>query len=343
MKALHKLGLSITLHCYEYGRPKQDELLKYAETVYYYPRKKSVFDSIGRTPFIVKTRNSAELMANLCKDDSPILFEGLHTCYSLNDERFKNRIKIVRTHNVEHEYYTELAKNNRGLTKRFYSGEARKLRRFESQLNYANHILAIKESDAVHFKQYSSSVQVLPAASKAISENPKQATEAFFLFHGNLSVEENEIGAKWLINEVFSPLNLENKLKIAGKYPSPSLIENCEEHNIELIPNPSEEAIQALIQTARVHVFYSSQATGVKLKLINSLSSSGHIVANENMILGTNLEGLCSLAIDAKEFQSLIQNKIKAELQEEEFQSRISFLNENYSTEKNCLIILKLL
>ena len=132
-------------------------------------------------------------------------------------------------------------------------------------------------------------------------------------------------------------------MKIAGKEPSPSLIENCEEHNIELIPNPSEEAIQALIQTARVHVFYSSQATGVKLKLINSLSSSGHIVANENMILGTNLEGLCSLAIDAKEFQSLIQNKIKAELQEEEFQSRISFLNENYSTEKNCLIILKLL
>ena len=61
------------------------------------------------------------------------------------------------------------------------------------------------------------------------------------------------------------------------------------------------------------------------------------------MILGTNLEGLCSLAIDAKEFQRLIQNKIKAELKEEEFQSRISFLNENYSTEKNCLIILKLL
>jgi len=340
---LHKLGVSVTLHCYEYGRPQQGELLKYAETVYYYPRKKSVFDSIGRTPFIVKTRNSAELMENLCEDDSPILFEGLHTCYSLNDERFKNRTKIVRTHNIEHEYYAELAKNNRGLTKRFYSGEARKLRKFELRLNYANHILAIKESDAVHFKQYSNSVQVLPAASKAISENPKQATKISFLFHGNLSVEENEIGAKWLINEVFLPLNLENKLKIAGKEPSPNLIEICEEHNIDLIPNPSEEAIQALIQDARVHVFYSSQATGVKLKLINSLSSSGHIVVNDNMILGTNLEGVCSLASDADEFQSLIQDKIKAELPEAEFQSRISFLNEHYSTEKNCRTILQFL
>jgi hypothetical protein len=170
LKALHKLGVSITLHCYEYGRPQQDELLKYVETVYYYPRKKSVFDALGRTPFIVKTRNSMGLMENLRKDESPILFEGLHTCYSLNDARLKNRTKIVRTHNIEHEYYAELAKHNRGLIKRFYSGEARKLKKFESQLNYANHILAIKESDAVHFKQYSNSVQVLPTPSSYSTE-----------------------------------------------------------------------------------------------------------------------------------------------------------------------------
>lgn len=282
-------------------------------------------------------------MENLYKDDSPILFEGLHTCYSLNDNRLKNRTKIVRTHNIEHEYYAELAKNNRGLAKRFYSGEARKLKKFESQLKHANHIFAIKESDAVHFTQYSDSVQVLPAASKAISKNPKQVTKASFLFHGNLSVEENEIGAKWLINEVFSLLNLENKLKIAGKDPSPSLIDLCGKHNVELVSNPSEEAIQALIQAARVHVFYSSQATGVKLKLINALSSSGHLVVNDNMILGTNLKGVCSLAKDSKEFQNLIQEKIKTELPEGEFQSRIAFLNEHYNTEKNCRIILQYL
>ncbi|NRA13329.1 MAG: glycosyltransferase [Crocinitomicaceae bacterium] len=343
LKALHKLGVKITLHCYEYGRPQQDELLKYTEAVHYYPRKKSVFDTIGKTPFIVKTRNSKQLMSNLSLDDSPILFEGLHTCYSLDDACLKNRTKIVRTHNIEHEYYAELAKNNKGLTKRFYSGESRKLKKFESQLKYATHILAIKESDANHFKQYSDSLEVLPAASKEISGAAKRETDDSFLFHGNLSVEENEIGAKWLINEVFSNLNLENKLKIAGKDPSPELIKICEKHNVELITNPSEDAIQALIESARVHVFYSSQATGVKLKLINVLSSSGHIVVNENMILGTNLYSVCSLAKDAIEFQNLIQEKIKTELPEVEFHSRIAFLGTNYSTVNNSQILLNLI
>ena len=37
--ALHKHGIKIHLHCFEYGRGKQDELNKYCEEVNYYKRK----------------------------------------------------------------------------------------------------------------------------------------------------------------------------------------------------------------------------------------------------------------------------------------------------------------
>lgn len=343
MKALHKLGVKITLHCFEYGRGEQDELLKYAETVHYYPRKKTIKDSLSRTPFIVKSRNHISLIYNLTLDDSPILFEGLHSCYFLNDSLLRDRLKIVRTHNIEHHYYKELSKHNKGLTKRFYSAEARKLKRFEKNLRHANHILAIKDSDATHFKKYSKSVQVLLASSDEIKITAQQETKPYFLFHGNLSVEENENGAKWLIENVISPLNLENTFKIAGKNPSEELVALCSTNQIDLISDPSSEEMNDLIQSARVHVFHTDQATGVKLKLVNAMASSGHVIVNENMIQGTNLGGQCSLASDQNEFQLLVKNFIETELSAGKFQSRISFLKDNFSTEKNCKIILDLL
>lgn len=343
LKALHKLGLKITLHCFKYGRGEQDELQKYAENVYYYKRKKSIIDSLGRTPFIVKSRNEKVLIDKLCLDDSPILFEGLHTCFFLSDSRLKNRTKIVRTHNIEHEYYSELAKCNKGMAKRFYSWESKKLKRYEVKLKNANHILAIKESDADHFKKYSDSVFVLPASTEEIKTSLQKETQPYFLFHGNLSVEENENGAKWLINEVFLPINQENKLIIAGKSPEPTLIELCKTHGIELISDPSSNEMNRLIEGARVHVFHTEQATGIKLKLIKSMATSGHIIVNENMILGTNLKGHCSLVSTKIEFQKLAQELIQTELSESDFQARIRFLKDNFNTEKNCRIILDLL
>jgi len=341
--ALHKLGVKIILHCFEYGRGEQVELEKYTEKVYYYPRKKSVLDTISKTPFIVKSRNSEVLLENLIKDNFPILFEGLHTCFFLDDPKLKNRTKIVRTHNIEHEYYFELSKHNSGLKKTFYASESKKLEAYEIQLKNADHILAIKNSDAIYFKTLCDSVFMLPASSEDRIISEQKETYPYCLFHGNLSVAENSIAAIWLIENVFSPIDRNNQLKIAGKDPGSDLIKLCSDHKVELIANPSEAELESLIQATRVHVFYSEQSTGVKLKLVNALASSGHVIVNDNMILGTNLMAQCSLAQDNIEFQQLILEKLKSELSEEEFQSRIAFLKDHFSSEKNCKIILDLI
>jgi hypothetical protein len=342
IKALHELGVKITLHCYEYGRGESKELENYVEHVIYYPRRKRLMDVFDKMPFIVKTRASRVLMRNLLMDDSPILFEGLHTTFMLNDERLRNRIRMVRTHNIEHEYYEGLAKLASGFRKKFYSSEAKKLKVYEPRLRYATHIFAIKEDDAFYFKQYCKNTFVLPACAStdigAIGD-----TEPWCLFQGNLSVPENEQGLLWLIEEVFQPYNLTNKLKVAGKRPTDRIISACNTADIELIADPDEEEMHELLHTARVHVFYSEQDTGVKLKLVNALRTTGAILANNKMLRGTDFENMCDETNTPESYASRIESYMVTPMSEIHLEIRRAFIEEYLNPTKNCEQIVQLL
>ena len=93
IKTLSGLGVKIHLHCIEYpGRERSKELDKHCVEVHYYKRKTGVFSAISFKPYIVSSRRSDEMITRLLQDDYPILFEGLHSCYYLNDSRIKDRI-----------------------------------------------------------------------------------------------------------------------------------------------------------------------------------------------------------------------------------------------------------
>ena len=65
IKALYKLGFKIHLHCFQYGREESNKLNEICEKVTYYPRKRRLLDFLHLTPFIVQTRTSKTLEANL--------------------------------------------------------------------------------------------------------------------------------------------------------------------------------------------------------------------------------------------------------------------------------------
>ncbi len=134
IKALSQLGVSITLHCFQYGKPKKPELEKYCEAVYYYKRNSYVSSVLSKDiPFIAKSRGNDELIENLKKDEAPILFDGLHTTYVLNLTDFENRTIFLRAHNVEHKFYKGLAKSESNIFKRnFFKRESKKLKKYES-------------------------------------------------------------------------------------------------------------------------------------------------------------------------------------------------------------------
>ena len=110
LKAFRDAGVKIHLHCFEYDRQPAPLLNTLCEDVFYYRRDISRSRLFSLKPFIVATRASQALLINLLKDDHPILFEGLHSCFFLSDTRLKNRTKVVRTHNIEHDYYASLGR-----------------------------------------------------------------------------------------------------------------------------------------------------------------------------------------------------------------------------------------
>ena len=257
---LKQAGVKIHLHCFTYGRKPAKELNELCESVSYYERKTGIVSNLSLLPYTVKSRQSKELEVNLLKNDFPILFEVLHTCYLLNDPRFKNRKKIYRHSNIEHDYYNELAKSERSFVKRiFLKLEAFRLKRFEPILKNANLILAVNQKDTTYFRNTYPMVKsvYLPSfhANKEIQS--KTGKGNYVLFHGNLSVSENYEAAVWLITNAFS--GLKTKVIIAGLNPPPFLKQLCDNYeHIQLIANPTQEELDTLIKNAGVHVLYTA-------------------------------------------------------------------------------------
>ena len=337
--ALHQLGFKIHLHCFEYGRGEQPHLNQFVEEVHYYPRKKSIRYLLSKLPFIVVSRQSNELFQLLLQDSYPILFEGIHTTLLLNNPRLKERIKLVRMHNIEQDYYAALAEKSKGWKRLFYKREAEKLKRYEPVLSNAQHILAIQSNDKNHFERFHGSVHLLPACLPEINANTLLPTKAYCLFHGNLSVEENSTAAFWLLENVIAENEFEIPFVFAGKNPSDRLKNSCSDKGVQLFENPSEDQMNQLIQEARVHVLYTDQATGIKLKLVNSLNSSGHVLVNPLMVQGSDVADLCTVYNSPAACLSSIQEAIKHPLDEVLVEGRLSKLNVLFNSLENCKLI----
>lgn len=296
---LHKLGIKIHLHCFEYGRKHAPELEKICEKVYYYDRRTYLANHLTLLPYTVQSRISKKLRKRLLKDDSPILCEVLHTCYILKDPAFKNRLKIYRHSNIEHHYYKGLANSEKSFIKRLYlKTEAFKLKRFERIVENANLILAVNQNDAEYYrKQYPKvRTEYLPSFHANSEVSCKEGKGDHILFHGNLSVAENVEAAEWLLQNVFSKLS--QRVIIAGLNPSEDLKTKVEAYgHIDMIANPSEAKMNELIANAHIHVLYTAQATGLKLKLLNVLFAGRHIICNQHMIEGSGVSANASLCI----------------------------------------------
>ncbi|MEZ4850597.1 MAG: glycosyltransferase family 1 protein, partial [Bacteroidia bacterium] len=162
--ALAELGVKIHLHCFEYGREPAEELEMICEEVNYYPRKGIINSLPVRYPHIVRSRKSDEMLNRLLMDDIPILFEGLHTTYYLSHPDFERRLKLVRMHNIEWEYYYQLSqRENRYWQKKYLMAESRQLKHFENILPFADHILTISPKDTTYYKELYKNVTYLPA------------------------------------------------------------------------------------------------------------------------------------------------------------------------------------
>lgn len=308
LRSLRELGYNIILHCFEYGREKAPELNGLCKKVYYYKRRLYKNPFLGSLPYIVSSRNASSLLENLKKDAGPILFEGLHTTFFLNHPELENRFKIVRMHNIEHDYYASLEKAERHYFKKyFFRIESERLKKYQSILKHADLICAISPNDYKYLSKKFPNAMHLPPFHGNEKVTAQVGKGEYILYHGNLSVAENHEAALYLVNNVFSKISY--PCIIAGNNPPKELVHAVEAFpNIRLLTNTSADHIHNLILGAHINVMHTSQSTGIKLKLINALYMGRHCIGNKEMLKNTGMEELCTLAHDSEEYIRLIHH-----------------------------------
>jgi hypothetical protein len=341
IKALHDLGIKIHLHCFNYGRDESPELAAICENVYYYPRKKFYQAIYTSVPYIVGSRQSDELLTNLTNNDYPVLFEGLHTCFYLNHPALQNKIKAVRMHNVEWDYYRSLKEaESNYLIKFYFNLESKKLKKFEDELKNADKIFAISRSDYEYLRQSYETISYVPAFHNNEGITSQPGSGNYILYQGNLSVVENNQAAMYIAKKIAE--GMPYKFIIAGKNPTNALkkeIKNIK--NIELIENPTFEKMSELMREAHINLLITFQNTGIKLKLLNSLHRGRFVVVNSKMVNNTGLETLCINEDNPTATKRILDELMKQPFTQAEIEKRERILGAGFSNRANALRIAK--
>lgn len=339
IKALHALGVKVILHCFQYGeRTPQPELAQYCQEVYYYKRSRSIIWQLSFFPFIMQTRMNRSLLKRLKKDNHPILFEGMHTAGFVLKKSLRHRQKIVRMHNVEWQYYEQLWKLTSNLIpqeKLYYFIESIKLQRMEPYiLLHADELIAISTNDEAYFKHWKANTHYIPAFHPNTFVESQLGRGEYVLFHGKLSVPDNERAAIWLVEEVIA--GMEIPFIIAGMEPTQRLKDLIRPHDhIKLIENPDDITMNNLIRNAHINLLYSFQNAGIKLKLINALFRGRFCIVNENIASGTNLEKLCYVRNSAAAIRQTIEALLNAPFEQNRIDERRALLETEYSNLEN--------
>jgi hypothetical protein len=345
IKALHEEGINIKLHCFDYGRGRQNELKKYCEEVNYYERLYGLKGISITMPYIVKSRANPLLLENLLKDDHPILMEGIHCTAFLKPLLAQGRKVFLRLHNVEFFYYSQLFQSEKNLFKKIYFlNESMFLRQYERKLPGDLPIIAVSNNDAVFYREEldKNLTSYLPVFIPYTGINSAEGIGTYCLYHGNLSVAENEKAVFWLLKKVFSLSKV--PFVIAGKKPSKRLIRKVEKSkNASIVSNPSDEELNDLILKAQIHVLPSFNKTGIKLKLINALFNGRHCVVNDEAVEGTGLEDACHIGTTSMAIASIITQLYHHPFGEEEIILRRKLLGQIFNNRQNARQLIQLI
>ena len=341
IKSLHQKGIKIHLHCFTKKMEEHSILNRYCESVHYYERKKHFSLSHFLLPFIVQSRNDKALLENLQKDNYPILLEGIHCTYFLYKHKLQDRNVFVRLHNVEYLYYKKLAVYEKNFfRKAYFYIESLLLFRYEKKLAPHTKYLCVANSDKEFYQKRFKPLHIeyLPVFVPWSTVSSPQNLGNFCLYHGNLSINENDEAAKWLLQSVFAKIKI--PIVIAGKNPSSSLIElsHSYQHSC-VVANPTDFELDDLIKKAQINILPSLNNTGVKLKILNALFNGRHVLVNPKAIEGTSLKIICEEAETADDFIKLISILYQDPFEDFDIEKRSKLLGRDFNNQKNASIL----
>lgn len=308
VRALAQAGADVTLHYFDYKKGRSAAGLEQLCTRIFKYHRKGISSLISAQPFIVSSRVNTQLIQQLNIDNAPVLLEGVHCTGVIPYLKPTNRNILVRLHNDEACYYQQLSRQEKNPIKRlYYSVESGLLRRYQKQIDKSPTYLALSRSDQETFTRHYHlpHVEFLPSFIPWQKVLCKEESGSYCLYHGNLAINENEQAAIWLIEKVFSGLQI--PLVIAGKNPTQFLKQVAGKYpHVQLAESPDESHLQKLILDAHIHLLPSRNNTGVKFKLLNSLLNGRFVVTNPQGAAGSGAESMVKWAHSAEEYKETV-------------------------------------
>lgn len=342
IRSIHHLGIRIHLHYFSHsGKCTPCELNQLCETMHVYEKEKPGSGFSPHLPQIISSRVNRELVERLQQDLHPILLEGIHCTGILQELDTKARKIVVRMYADETAHQKELARAEHSFLKKLYFyNQSRLLKKYSHHLPDDCMYACISEKDVQVLKNdyHLSRVELLPPFPAWQTVSGQEGQGNFCLYHGNLSLPENEAAVAWLICKVFTQARV--PFIVAGRKPTKKLqkIAGLCQHTC-LVANPSDKEMNDLVRKAHIHTLpcFSQGAPGIRFKLLHALLEGRHCVANEPMVAGTGLEDACHIGSNANAFASIILQLHHHPFTREEVILRQQLLGQTYNNEKNAL------
>ncbi|MCZ2394323.1 MAG: hypothetical protein LC105_10725 [Chitinophagales bacterium] len=344
LKTFFEMGVKVHLHAYIYEEHQpSSELEKLCASVQYYKRE-NTYKYLQNWPYILASRYNKLLISNVLKIGKPILLEGLHTCFLVDVLKAHQIPFAIRMHNIEWKYYSFLAELEPSFVKKkYFLEEARRLKKFEECIQSTN-IIAISYKDELYLKEKypSSTIQAIMPFHDFNILNIIEGKGSYAIFHGNLSINENEKAAIDLVEKVF--LNIDFPLIVAGKNPTKRVIHaaNAFVHTT-LEANPTESRMVSLMTHAHIHVLPNRQPTGMKIKWVNALYTARFIIVHPEIFSDTIEEAGIYTFTTFQEIQQLIEKLKEVPFTKEMLENRKKMIFNQFNNAQNASKILSLL
>jgi len=340
VKKLNKLGVSIVLHVFT-DRVDVDhpQLKEVSSQIFYYDINKKWYYFFYNKPFSVLTRNHKDLLQNLKLNNSPILFEGLKSTYCCQDEQLDGRVKLLRYHNIEHDYYNGISKSESNLLKKkIYSLEASKYKKYENILPKFDKVFTLSIFETNHVDLKFGNAKYIPAfhGNKQLQELSEYGE--YVLYHGDLSISDNIKSVLFLI-DAFKRIQT-IKFVIASGSNEALITKKIKGYNhIKFEKIKDFNHLKQLFKKSHVCVSWSFQQSGTKLKLINALFNSRFNVVNKNVVDDVSILSICNVVNTKAELVNKVLELMTKPYNDIIINSKQIVLNSKLSDSNNAKVI----
>ena len=271
------------------------------------------------------------------KEYTHVILDSLYTCPYIDTIRSASKAKIiVRTHNVEHLIWQQLASNQKGTFRKWYMKRlAEDLKRYEiTVLNKADFVFSITSDDSEKFKKLGikSSMHTIPVAIHVPADSADYSRRSI-CFLGAMNWGPNLEALKILRNSIFPKLRSkypELQFNLAGSFMNDQFPSVMEEGFINhgFVENSNE-----FLKDHGILVLPLLSGSGVKIKVLEAMALGIPIVTTTVGAMG--IEGKDALIITDKE--DLMIEMISTLIESEETRASLGsaardIVIKNYST-----------